>query len=191
MSIFARRLATIVSWIGHPLAFITISVAIVLATQQGGLTLLLTIFLAVIAPMAMLLFLGVRLGRWSDADVSAREERKRLYPVAIPLSAAGTIAMWLANAPRYILRGGVVMLALLIVAAVTNLRFKLSLHTMFASYCTTILFRVNVFCGIVAFMLTALVFWSRLFLARHTLPETIVGGVMGTLGGIAAAWMSI
>ncbi len=191
MSIFARRLATIVSWIGHPLAFITISVAIVLATQQGGLTLLLTIFLAVIAPMAMLLFLGVRLGRWSDADVSAREERKRFYPVAIPLSAAGTIAMWLANAPRYILRGGVVMLALLIVAAVTNLRFKLSLHTMFASYCTTILFRVNVFCGIVAFMLTALVFWSRLFLARHTLPETIVGGVMGTLGGIAAAWMSI
>jgi hypothetical protein len=192
MSIFARRLAAVVSWIGHPLAFITISVAIVLAVQsQNALSLLLTIFLAVIAPMGVLLFLGVRSGRWSDADVSVREERKRFYPIAIPLSAAGTLGMWLANAPRYILRGGIVMLALLIVAAVINLRFKLSLHTMFAAYCTMILFRVNAFCGIFALTLAALVFWSRLFLTRHTLPETIVGAALGSLGGFVAAWMSI
>jgi hypothetical protein len=194
MSIFARRLATIVSWIGHPLAFITISVAIVLATQltsRNALSLLLTIFVALVAPMAVLLYLGVRSGRWSDADVSVREERKRFYPIAIPLSAAGTFAMWLMSAPRYILRGGIVTLGLLVIAAVINLRFKLSLHTMFATYCTTVLFRVNALSGIVAVIMTALVFWSRLFLTRHTLGETIVGGVLGIFGGIVAAWMSI
>jgi hypothetical protein len=194
MSIFARRLAAVVSWIGHPLVFITISVAIVLLTQlaaPNALPLLAAVFLAIVAPIGVLLFLGVRSGRWTDADVSVREERKRFYPIAIPLSAFGTVMMWFVGAPRYILRGGIVTLLLLVIAAVINLGFKLSLHTLFAAYCTMILFRVNAFCGILALALTLLVFWSRLFLTRHTFTETLAGLALGAAGGIVAAWMSI
>jgi hypothetical protein len=194
MSIFARRLAVIVSWIGHPLVFVTISVGIVLATQlasRRAMELIGALFLAVIAPTGVLLFLGVRSGRWGDADVSVREERKHFYPIAIPLSAFGTIVMWLANAPRYILRGGVITLLLLVAAAVTNHWSKISLHTLFATYCTVILFRVNLFCGSAALILTGLVFWSRLFLSRHTISENISGVALGGVGGIATAWMSI
>ena len=192
MSILARRLATLVSWIGHPLAFITISVAIVLVTQADNAASLMTrVFVAIIAPMGVLLFLGVRSGRWSDADVSVREERKRFYPIAIPLSAAGSAVLWMTNAPSYIVRGSVVTLALLVLAALINLRFKLSLHMLFAMYCTTVLFRVNAFCGIAGAILAALVFWSRLFLTRHTFAETIAGAALGIAGGIVAAWMSI
>ena len=193
MLILARRLATIVSWIGHPLVFVTVSVGIVLATQlasRKAIGLLGALFLAVIAPTGVLLFLGVRSGRWRDADVSVREERKRFYPIAIPLSALGTIVMWLANAPRYILRGGVITLLLLIAAAITNHWSKVSLHTLFATYCTVILFRVDLFYGSVALILAALVFWSRLFLSRHTISENISGVVLGAVGGIATAWMS-
>src|SRR5213080_4752625 len=146
MSILARRVATIVSGAGHPLVFVTISVGIVLATQlasRRAIGLIGALFLAVIAPTGVLLFLGVRSGRWGDADVSVREERKRFYPIAIPLSAVGTIAMWLANAPRYILRGGVVTLLLLSSAALINHWSKISLHSLFATYCTAILFRVS------------------------------------------------
>jgi hypothetical protein len=194
MSILARRLATIVSWIGHPLVFVTVSVGIVLATQlasRKAIGLIGALFLAVIAPTGVLLFLGVRSGRWRDADVSVREERKRFYPIAIPLSALGTIVMWLANAPRYILRGGVITLLLLIAAAITNHWSKVSLHTLFATYCTVILFRVDLFYGSVALILAALVFWSRLFLSRHTISENISGVALGAVGGIATAWMSI
>jgi hypothetical protein len=194
MSILARRIATIVSWAGHPLVFVTISVGIVLATQlasRRAIGLIGALFLAVIAPTGVLLFLGVRSGRWRDADVSVREERKRFYPIAIPLSALGTIVMWLANAPRYILRGGVITLLLLIAAAITNHWSKISLHTLFATYCTVILFRVNLFCGSAALILAALVFWSRLFLSRHTIFENISGVALGAVGGIATAWMSI
>ena len=194
MSILARRIATIVSWAGHPLVFVTISVGIVLATQlasRRAIGLIGALFLAVIAPTGVLLFLGVRSGRWRDADVSVREERKRFYPIAIPLSALGTIVMWLANAPRYILRGGVITLLLLIAAAITNHWSKISLHTLFATYCTVILFRVNLFCGSAALILAGLVFWSRLFLSRHTISENISGVVLGAIGGIATAWMSI
>jgi hypothetical protein len=194
MSTLARRIATIVSWVGHPLVFGTISVGIVLATQLASgraIGLIGAFFLAVIAPMGVLLFLGVRSGRWRDADVSMREERKHFYPIAIPLSALGTIVMWLANAPRYILRGGVITLLLLIAAAITNHWSKLSLHTLFATYCTVILFRVNLFCGSAALILAGLVFWSRLFLSRHTISENISGVALGAVGGIATAWMSI
>jgi hypothetical protein len=194
MSILSRRLAVVVSWIGHPLVFVTISVGIVLATQLTSgraIGLIGALFLAVIAPMGVLLFLGVRSGRWRDADVSVREERKRFYPIAVPLSALGTIAMWLASAPRYILRGGVITLLLLIAAATTNHWSKISLHTLFATYCTVILFRVNLFCGSAALILAGLVFWSRLFLSRHTILENISGVGLGAVGGIATAWMSI
>jgi len=194
MSILARRIATIVSWAGHPLVFVTISVGIVLATQlasRRAIGLIGALFLAVIAPTGVLLFLGVRSGRWGDADVSVREERKRFYPIAIPLSALGTIVMWLANAPRYILRGGVITLLLLMSAAITNHWSKVSLHTLFATYCTVILFRVNLFCGSAALILAGLVFWSRLFLSRHTISENISGVALGAVGGIATAWMSI
>jgi hypothetical protein len=194
MSILARRIATIVSWAGHPLVFVTISVGIVLATQlasRRAIGLIGALFLAVIAPTGVLLFLGVRSGRWRDADVSVREERKRFYPIAIPLSALGTIVMWLANAPRYILRGGEITLLLLIAAAITNHWSKISLHTLFATYCAVILFRVNLFCGSAALILAALVFWSRLFLSRHTIFENISGVALGAVGGIATAWMSI
>lgn len=193
MSILARRIATIVSWAGHPLVFVTISVGIVLATQlasRRAIGLIGALFLAVIAPTGVLLFLGVRSGRWRDADVSVREERKRFYPIAIPLSALGTIVMWLANAPRYILRGGVITLLLLIAAAITNHWSKISLHTLFATYCTVILFRVNLLCGSTALILAGLVFWSRLFLSRHTISENISGVALGAIGGIATAWMS-
>src|SRR6266850_728337 len=134
MSILTRRLAVIVSWIGHPLVFVTISVGIVVTTQlasRAAVPLLAALFLSLIAPMGLLLFFGVRSGRWADADVSVREERKRFYPIAIPLSALGTIVMWLANAPRSILRGGVITLLLLIAAAIVNHWSKISLHTLF------------------------------------------------------------
>jgi hypothetical protein len=194
MSILARRLAVIVSWIGHPLVFVTISVGIVLMTQLASrlaIPLIAALFLALIAPMGLLLFFGVRLGRWGDADVSVREERKRFYPIAIPLSALGTIVMWLANTPRYVLRGGVITLLLLIAAAVINHWSKVSLHTLFAAYCTVILFRVSIFCGSAALILAALVFWSRLFLSRHTISENTSGVALGAVGGIATAWISI
>jgi membrane-associated phospholipid phosphatase len=189
---FAKRLATLISWICHPLVFVTATVATVVMTQLASRTawsILAAIFLSVIAPTAIMLLLGVRSGRWKDADVSVREERKRFYPIAIPLSAFGTLMTWLVGAPGYILRGGIATLLLLAVAATTNLWFKISLHTLFVSYCSIILLRVNPICGAVAFLLTALVFWSRLVLGRHTFPETIVGTLLGVLGGIATAWL--
>src|SRR5207249_8135918 len=103
----------------------------------------------------------------------------------------GTFVMGLANTPLSILRGGVIMLLLMLPAAIVNHWSKISLHTLFATYCTVILFRVNISCGSAALILAGLVFWSRLLLSRHTISENSSGVALGSVGGIATAWVSI
>jgi hypothetical protein len=185
--VFARW----VSWIGHPLVFITLSVGIIVALRLAdrvGLALLLTLLATVILPMALLLFCGFRSGRWSDPDISVRAERVRFYPRAISISAGAVIVLLLLHAPAFALRGATMTLLLLIIAALINFRIKLSLHALFAFYSAIILFAVNPVVGAVACGLALLVFWSRLYLKRHDLSETIVGAFLGLLGGLVTAW---
>jgi len=180
-----------VSWIGHPLVFISLSVGIIIASRlanRAGLALSLTLLATVILPMALLLFRGFQSGRWSDPDVSVRAERVRFYPRAISISAVAVTALLLSRAPDFALRGATVTMFLLIMAALINFRIKLSLHALFAFYSGVILFVVNPIVGAVAFALALLVFWSRLYLGRHDLLETLVGAFLGLLGGLVTAW---
>jgi hypothetical protein len=180
-----------VSWIGHPLVLISLSVGIIIASRlanRAGLALSLTLLATVILPMALLLFRGFQSGRWSDPDVSVRAERVRFYPRAISISAVAVIALLLSRAPGFALRGAMVTMFLLIMAALINFRIKLSLHALFAFYSGVILFVVNPIVGAVAFAVALLVFWSRLYLRRHDLLETIVGAFLGLLGGLVTAW---
>ena len=180
-----------VSWIGHPLVFISLSVGIIIASRlanRAGLALSLTLLATVILPMALLLFRGFQSGRWSDPDVSVRAERVRFYPRAISISAVAVTALLLSRAPGFALRGATVTMFLLIMAALINFRIKLSLHALFAFYSGVILFVVNPIVGAVAFALALLVFWSRLYLGRHDLLETLVGAFLGLLGGLVTAW---
>jgi hypothetical protein len=185
------RVARFVSRIGHPLVVITTSVGIVVATQlpaRTGILILAALLLAVIAPTVFLLVAGVRSGKWQDANVSVREERRRFYPWVIPFSALWLFLVWWIRAPIFVIYGGFVMLVLLIVAAVANSWMKISLHTLFASYFAVIFFRVGVVYGVTATIIAALIFWSRLYLSRHTLIETIAGVGLGGGGGIVAVW---
>ena len=186
----AERLALAISRIGHPLVFVMISVAVVAVqiAPARAVTILSTLFLAVIAPTAVLLIAGVRTGRWQDADVSVRAERKRFYPWAILIAAFGTAVTWATGAPLFIVRGALVTLALFMAAALVNARLKISLHTLFAAYCTIILTRISWGYGIAALVLAGFVFWSRIFLGRHNLAEACAGLALGALGGLFAVY---
>jgi len=185
--VFARW----VSWIGHPLVFISLSVGIIIALRlanRAGLALSLTLLATVILPMALLLFRGVQSGRWSDPDVSIHAQRVRFYPRAISISAVAVLVLLLSRAPAFALRGATMTLFLLIIAALINFRIKLSLHALFGFYSAVILFVVNPVVGAVASAVALLVFWSRLYLKRHDLLETLVGAFLGLLGGLVTAW---
>jgi len=93
----------------------------------------------------------------------------------------------LSRAPAFALRGATMTLFLLIIAALINFRIKLSLHALFGFYSAVILFVVNPVVGAVASAVALLVFWSRLYLKRHDLLETLVGAFLGLLGGLVTA----
>ena len=57
----------------------------------------------------------------------------------------------------------------------------------FRFYSAIILFVVHPVVGAIAFALAFLVFWSRLYLGRHDLLETLVGASLGLLGGLVTA----
>jgi hypothetical protein len=180
-----------VSWVGHPLVFVTASVCIVAVSRlprRDALSIVLILLFSVILPVGLLLFGGVRSGHWSDADISVRKERKRFYPVVIPFSAIGVFVFWSLRAPHFVLRGALVTFGLFAVAAVANLWIKLSLHALFAFYCSVILFRINPAFGEVAFALSFALFWSRLYLQRHDLAEMLTGTLLGLGGGVVTAW---
>src|SRR5438034_8866280 len=104
----ATQFARAVSWMGHPLVVLTVSVGIVVISRlarRDALSVLLVLFVSMILPTALLLFGGVRSGHWSDADISVRAERKRFYPVVIPLLAIGIVALWFLSASNFVLRG--------------------------------------------------------------------------------------
>jgi len=139
---FASKLARTISWVGHPLVFVSSALAIIVATRlanRAGISVLLALIFAVVLPVAVLLIRGVRSGRWSDADVSIRAERVRFYPPAILLSLGGIAALLILRAPGFVLRGAEVTLGMLLIAAVLNRFVKVSLHGMFAFYCVTVL----------------------------------------------------
>jgi hypothetical protein len=100
----------------------------------------------------------------------------------------GSTSSRLLRAPVFAVRGATMSLFLLIIAALINFRIKLSLHALFAFYSAIMLFVINPIAGAVAFALAFLVFWSRLYLKRHDLPETLVGAFLGLLGGLATTW---
>jgi len=96
--------------------------------------------------------------------------------------------MYLIHAPAYIIRGGMITLALFLASWIVNSFLKLSLHALFAFYCAMILLRIGADWGAIAFLLAILVAWSRLFLHRHTAIELIAGIGLGLIGGFVAAW---
>jgi membrane-associated phospholipid phosphatase len=188
---FALKLARTISWVGHPLVFVSISLGIIVAKQlanRTGIAVLLALILAVVLPTAVLLIRGVRSGRWSDADVSVRTERVRFYPPAILLSLGGMVALFVLHAPGFMLRGAGVTLGMLLLAAVLNRFVKVSLHGMFAFYCATVLLAIGWPAGLSASLLALLVVWSRFYLRRHGIVEIVLGSAIGIIGGILSAW---
>ena len=185
------QVARAISWVGHPLVFVSASLTLIVLfrlANRVGVSVLLALIFAVVLPTAWLLVRGVRSGRWSDADVSVRAERSRFYPPAILLSVGGIVALLVLRAPAFILQGALTTLGLLIIAALINRVLKISLHSMFAFYCAVILLRINLPIGFVALTMAIGVGWSRLYLRRHALPDVIAGIALGILGGIATAW---
>lgn len=181
-----REVARWISILGHPFVLIPLMVAAVtvgwLPPRQVALIVGL-VLLGSVVPMLLLMARRVRSGAWTNYDVSVREERHGMYPAALVLSGGTVLLLAATGAPWPILRGVLAVLLLISIAAVVNLRLKISLHMAFATYTAAVLFPVSRGLGAGVLALTLAIAWSRLELGRHTLPEVIGGALLGAVVG--------
>lgn len=124
-----------------------------------------------------------RSGRWGTVDASDRRERPVLY-VLVLMVAAG-YWLWLGGPASATGQGVVAIIAMLCVAGIVNRWIKLSLHMASLAFAAVSLLGVWPPAGVVALASMPLLAWSRLRMARHTMPEVIGGAALGLIAGVA------
>jgi len=181
----ADRIAEIVSYVFHPL--LVVIPTLVIAMTSLGSTLGQAIFWTVLAiaivnvPMALLLFWGVRSGKYSDASVSIREQRTSIFAV-------GGTCLVILLAVLIIGKAPVVIIACLISAVIaTALGFwinrytKLSLHSAAMAGCTAVLLLTAPWIGVVMAVFAPLVGWARIRLKHHTPVQILIGWMVSII----------
>ena len=185
----ARRtsVARWISILGHPFVLIPLLVAAVTARSMPPerVALIVGIVLLVsVVPMLLLMSRRVRSGAWTNYDVSVREQRSGMYPVAMAIAGVTTLVLLVVGTPRPVMYGVAATLVLIVIASVVNLWLKISLHVAFAVFTAASL--VSLGWGVTAggLLLALAIAWSRLELGRHTWPEVIGGALLGAVVGV-------
>lgn len=181
-----KPIARWVSILAHPFVMTALLVAVpaMRRSSESAFRSVLLVAVAVVVPIAALMLLQVRRGKWGDVDASKPSERPVLFAVAL----AGMVAVlgWLlVDDPRsFLVRGLLVVAAFLLVAALLVRWIKLSLHVAFAALAATALSLLGSPVGYALVAVIPLLFWSRIVLARHRVPELLAGLALGVVAGI-------
>ena len=134
-----------------------------------------------LSAMTVFLAYSVKKKIITDMDVSKRTQRPLVFLVSILLIVAYLSGLYLLHGPRLLSVIAVGIMIGIILASIINLRLKASMHV--AAISALIFALAIVYNGFYLFslFLIPLVAWARLKIRRHTLPETVVGGLLGVL----------
>ncbi len=147
---------------------------------------LLAALFAGVLPAAVISY-GVRRGLWADRTVAARRPRLLVLALITGCVAAGLILLIACGAPR-LLTGylGFMLASVAVLAAITTV-WKISIHCAVASGSAAILAFTFGPLVLLAYLLVALLCWSRVELGDHTALQVIAGAALGA-GAAAAAY---
>lgn len=142
-----------------------------------------SLLLILILPSVIWIFWNVKKGRYTNMDVSNREQRKSLYIVLVVLFLIYLGFEYIQD--RYIDYQILFLLVLIIIMQISNLYIKSSMHTAINIFVAFLFLTFDVRWAIVWFILSAIIGITRIILKRHTLAEVISGAVLGSLVGLA------
>lgn len=175
----ASAISSIIHPLVYPIVVITVgSIKLGRNSIESTLQLLAVTTVLSTLPVALLVYIQVRRGAWTDLDVSQRKQRYFLYPYTL---------FFLAVLAFYYHRSGAdyavwCVLALVMANVVNgfiNLRWKISAHATTAAACAVILSLFAIDVWLPALLSVVLVSWSRVVLHRHTTLQVIAGSLVG------------
>lgn len=143
----------------------------------------LPILLITILPISIWIFWNVKTGKYSNMDVSNRNQRKTLY-----IFIGAVMGIYLAY--EYLAKGKVdlvmlFILILLVLMQISNYFIKSSMHTAFNVFVAALFFSQNHILGIIWFLIAILVGVTRIILKRHTPKEVLMGTFIAAIVSFA------
>lgn len=187
---FAYGVAHWVSVVVHPIAFPLLTLALVTyaathSLSQSSVLVLLAIALTSLPITALVTYQVVR-GRWTDMDVSVRQQRFALYPAGFLCTLALAVSFVVLHAPRIALGATLALVIANVVDGVINLSYKVSAHATGAAACAVLLWAAVPLWGVPAAVAALAVGWSRVVLGRHTRGQVLLGWMVGAASTFAA-----
>jgi membrane-associated phospholipid phosphatase len=181
-----RKLARFISIAGHPMVLLPIAIGVSTndLLSRADTIIALALILGTLVIFGAVVLWQVRRGVWSDIDVSRREQRPKMYLLAIGLTALGLAYVELTGRPAPMVRGNLATLAVLTLGLVLNQTTnKVSMHAAFDVFAAAILATAYPGAGLGFLVVACLVAASRVVLGRHTAKEAALGLVVGVAGG--------
>jgi membrane-associated phospholipid phosphatase len=134
-----------------------------------------------LVPIALWNYSRVLTGRYSDFDVSRREDRTNMYPIVLAFMLFSTGMLFFTRQPRVLSVGMLCATLQTLVALLTNRWIKISLHAAFSFFLAVATVKISMAWLAPMFLFAALVSFSRAILKRHTAGEIALGVVLGIL----------
>ncbi len=180
----SKVFAEIVSFIFDPL-IVLIPVPFFLVFEKTNNFFLSVVWASVSIFFILLYFLfvlvGVRLGIFSDLDLSKREQRPLAFLVGLILTVCYLILLFLFHAPGVLQIGTFALILGVVIIAIANMFTKVSWHMAVLSAFLTSIVLIEGWKVLPGFLLLPLVAWARIKTKNHTLFQTILGSCIGIL----------
>ena len=148
-------------------------------TWQESVLNFIPLFLLIILPVTLWIYWNVKQKRYSDSDVSNRQQRKEFYFFI----AASIIAYLTFIYIRYDRIDWVVsfLFILLVTMQISNYFIKSSMHTSLNIFVAAMMLILNPLYGLIWLFISISVGISRVILKRHTPSEVVSGAIIGSI----------
>lgn len=127
------------------------------------------------------LFICVKKRIFTDLDVSKREQRPLLFLATIILTLLYLFGLVIFHGPQVLMAVVLGVLLGILLVSIINTRIKASIHV---ATVAALIFAIAVVYGgyyLILLLFIPFIGWARVKVKRHTVPETVVGGILGSL----------
>jgi membrane-associated phospholipid phosphatase len=174
----ARHISNILSpaVISLPLVFL---VALYRSSNQASnlYYALITLFFASIGPL-LYIVIGVRLGKFTDVDVSVRSQRTGPFLFGLGSCFLGLLVIAQTHGPKNLQTLMIMTIISGIILMITTMWWKISIHASTLAGAVTLLTALYGLVMLPAYLLVILVSWSRVVLHRHTIAQVTAGSLV-------------
>ena len=188
-----KRLANLISAVLNP--FLVSLVVIVLVSfgstfsAAEAIKWALILITLSILPVFSVIFYLVRRRKLTAILIIAREQRTRIYILAVFLGIIGSILLQIWGAPAMLTAIFVAGMAAMVIFFSINLFWKISVHSAFVTAFITILMILYGSIGALTALLLPLIVWARVELKHHSLAQAIAGAILAALIVLVAFYL--